>query len=430
MQHSLHEELKQRGLIYQETLENMSSWLNTSRTFYCGFDPSADSLHIGSLMPLITMRRFQMAGHKPIVLLGGATGMIGDPSFKSAERVLLNRDTIEKNIFGIRQVIEKFIDLKGPQGAMMVNNSTWMEKFSFIDFLRDVGKHFTVNYMLAKESIKSRIEDREQGISFTEFAYMLLQSYDFYVLNKNYNCQLQLGGSDQWGNITAGVEFIRRMRVANNQASKEEAVGLTMPLVTKSDGTKFGKTETGNIWLDARKTSPYQFYQFFVRIQDSDVMKFINYFSFKSLEEIAALDKATRETPEKRLAQTELARELTLLVHGEDELAKVEKATQALFSGELRELDKSMLLEVFSEAPSVKVPKAQIGHINIVDLLVESKLATSKGNARKDVQGGGVYVNSVRVEKEDMVIKPETLLYQSIVVLRKGKKSYCVVLFV
>lgn len=430
MQHSLHEELKQRGLIYQETLENMSAWLNTSRTFYCGFDPSADSLHIGSLMPLITMRRFQMAGHKPIVLLGGATGMIGDPSFKSAERVLLNRDTIEKNIFGIRQVIEKFIDLKGPQGAMMVNNSTWMEKFSFIDFLRDVGKHFTVNYMLAKESIKSRIEDREQGISFTEFAYMLLQSYDFYVLNKNYNCQLQLGGSDQWGNITAGVEFIRRMRVANNQASKEEAVGLTMPLVTKSDGTKFGKTETGNIWLDARKTSPYQFYQFFVRIQDSDVMKFINYFSFKSLDEIAALDKATRETPEKRLAQTELARELTLLVHGEDELAKVEKATQALFSGELRELDKSMLLEVFSEAPSVKVPKAQIGHINIVDLLVESKLATSKGNARKDVQGGGVYVNSVRVEKEDMVIKPETLLYQSIVVLRKGKKSYCVVLFV
>ena len=408
----------------------MSAWLNTSRTFYCGFDPSADSLHIGSLMPLITMRRFQMAGHKPIVLLGGATGMIGDPSFKSAERVLLNRDTIEKNIFGIRQVIEKFIDLKGPQGAMMVNNSTWMEKFSFIDFLRDVGKHFTVNYMLAKESIKSRIEDREQGISFTEFAYMLLQSYDFYVLNKNYNCQLQLGGSDQWGNITAGVEFIRRMRVANNQASKEEAVGLTMPLVTKSDGTKFGKTETGNIWLDARKTSPYQFYQFFVRIQDSDVMKFINYFSFKSLDEIAALDKATRETPEKRLAQTELARELTLLVHGEDELAKVEKATQALFSGELRELDKSMLLEVFSEAPSVKVPKAQIGHINIVDLLVESKLATSKGNARKDVQGGGVYVNSVRVEKEDMVIKPETLLYQSIVVLRKGKKSYCVVLFV
>lgn len=426
----LYQELQQRGLIFQETIDNMSTWLKTPRTFYCGFDPSADCLHVGSLMPLITMRRLQMAGHKPIVLLGGATGMIGDPSFKSAERVLLNSDTIEKNIFGIRQVIEKFIDLKGPQGAMMVNNSTWMEKFSFIDFLRDVGKYFTVNYMLAKDSIKSRIEDREQGISFTEFSYMLLQSYDFYVLNKNYNCQLQIGGSDQWGNITAGVEFIRKMRVAQNNASKEEAVGLTLPLVTKSDGVKFGKTETGNIWLDGRKTSPYQFYQFFMRIQDADVMKFINYFSFKSLEEISALQKATAEAPEKRLAQTELARELTLMVHGADELEKVEKATKALFSGDLRELDKAMLLEVFSEAPSIKVAKTQLNQMTIVDLLVESKLATSKGNARKDVQGGGVYINNVRVESEEMVIKAENLLYQSVLVLRKGKKSFCVALFV
>lgn len=426
----LYNELKSRGLIFQETIDNMESWLKTSRTFYCGFDPSADCLHIGSLMPLITMRRMQMAGHKPIVLLGGATGMIGDPSFKSAERVLLTPDVIEKNIFGIRQVIEKFIDLKGPQGAMMVNNSTWMEKFSFIEFLRDIGKYFTVNYMLAKDSIKSRIEDREQGISFTEFSYMLLQAYDFYVLNKNYNCQLQIGGSDQWGNITAGVEFIRKMRVVNNHASKEEAVGMTLPLVTKSDGTKFGKTESGNIWLDARKTSPYQFYQFFMRVQDSDVMKLINYFSFKSLEEIAEIQKATMEMPEKRMAQTELARELTLMVHGESELQKVEKATKALFSGDLRELDKTMLLEVFSEAPSVKISKSQIGQLTIVDLLVEAKLATSKGNARKDVQGGGVYINNSRVEKEDFVIKPEILLYQSIIVLRKGKKSFCVVLFI
>ncbi len=422
------DDLKDRGLVYQTTNEKLSEWLGTPRTFYCGFDPSSDCLHIGSLMPLMTMRRLQLAGHKPIVLLGGATGMIGDPSGKSQERQLLDHDSIEKNIFGIRQVIEKFIDLKGPQGAMIVNNSTWMEKFSFIDFLRDVGKYFSVNYMLAKDSVKSRIES-DQGISFTEFSYMILQSYDFFVLSKNYNCQLQIGGSDQWGNITAGVEFIRKMRAQGNSV-KDEAVGFTIPLVTKADGSKFGKTESGNIWLDGRKTSAYQFYQFFMRIPDNEIIQMLNYFSFMTVVEIKDLEKQMKESPEKRIPQATLARELTTLVHGDEELKKVEKASQALFSGDLRELDKPLLLEVFSEAPSVKIAKTQMATMTIVDLLVESQLATSKGMARKDVQGGGVYINNVRVEKEDMVIKAEQLLYQSMVVIRKGKKTYSLVMFV
>jgi tyrosyl-tRNA synthetase len=426
----LYEDLKSRDLIYQETMENTSEWLKTPRTFYAGFDPSADCLHVGSLLPLITMRRFQMVGHKPIILLGGATGMIGDPSGKSAERKLLDKDIIEQNIFGIRQVIEKVIDLKGPQGAMIVNNATWMEKFSYIEFLRDVGKHFPVNYMLGKDSVKARIENREQGISYTEFSYMLLQAYDFYVLNKNYNCQLQLGGSDQWGNITAGGELIRRMRAAHNSPNKDEVVGITMPLVTKEDGTKFGKSESGNVWLDGRKTRPYHFYQFFVRLSDTEIMKMIKYFTFMNPEEIAGLAEDTAKYPEKRLAQQALARELTRLIHGDTELQKVEKATQALFSGELKELDKPMLLEVFSEAPSVKMAKTRLGEVDIAEIMVEAGLATSKGMARKDVQGGGVYMNNVRIEKDDLVIKAEHLFYQSVLILRKGKKTYSLVLFV
>jgi tyrosyl-tRNA synthetase len=428
----LYDDLKARGLIFQETIENMDEWLKTPRTFYCGIDPSSDSLHIGSLMPLVTMRRLQLAGHKPIILLGGATGMIGDPSGKSQERNLLTKDVIEKNIFGIRQVIEKFIDLKGPQGAMIVNNATWMEKFSFIDFLRDVGKHFTVNYMMAKDSVKSRLENKEEGISFTEFSYMLLQSYDFFVLNKNYNCQLQIGGSDQWGNITAGVELIRRMRAAQNIASKEKeaAVGLTFPLITKSDGSKFGKTESGNIWLDSRKTTPYQFYQFFLRVADDDVIKMLNYFSMASRQQLDALIDEVKNAPEKRSAQIHLARELTKLVHGDVELQRVEKASNTLFSGDLKELDKPMLLEVFGEAPSIKIPKTRMGEFTLVDALVESGLSPSKGMARKDIQGGGVYINNNRMDKEDLVIVSEHVLYGSILILRKGKKNYAMVLFV
>lgn len=426
----LYDDLKARGLIFQETMEKMEEWFKTPRTFYCGFDPSSDSLHIGSLMPLMTIRRLQQAGHKPIVLLGGSTGMIGDPSGKSLERNLLTKDVVEKNIFGIRQVIEKFIDLKGPQGAMIVNNSTWMEKVTYIDFLRDIGKHFTVNYMLAKDSVKSRFENKEQGISYAEFSYMIFQAYDFYVLNKNYNCQLQIGGSDQWGNITAGVELIRRIRAANNATNKEDVAGLTMPLVTKADGTKFGKSEAGNIWLDGRKTSPYQFYQYFVRVEDQDVIKYLNYFSMASRQQIDALVAETQSAPEKRTAQLFLARELTKMVHGEAELQKVEKASNTLFSGDLRELDKPMLLEVFGEAPSKKISKSQLGQITIVDALVETGLSPSKGMARKDIQGGGVYINNNRIDSEELVITSENVLYGSILILRKGKKNYSMVLFV
>ncbi len=426
----LYDDLKARGLIFQHTIDNLEEWLKTPRTFYCGVDPTSDCLHIGHLLPLMTMRRMQMAGHKPIVLLGGATGMIGDPSGKSQERNLLTKDSIEKNIFGIRQVIEKFVDLKGPQGAMIVNNATWMEKFTFIDFLRDVGKHFTVNYMLAKDSVKSRIDSKEEGISFTEFSYMLLQSYDFYVLNKNYNCQLQIGGSDQWGNITAGVELIRRMRFANNATQKDEVGGFTIPLVTKGDGSKFGKTESGNLWLDGRKTTPYQFYQYLVRVQDDEVIKYLNYFSLAPLAQLQSLFDDVKNAPEKRAAQIFLARELTKMVHGEAELQKVEKASNTLFSGDLRELDKPMLLEVFSEAPSIKMPKTQLGTATLVDVLVESGLSPSKGMARKDVQGGGVYVNNNRMDKDDLVITSDQLLYGSIMILRKGKKNYSMVLFV
>lgn len=426
----LYDDLKARGLIFQETMEKMEEWFKTPRTFYCGFDPSSDSLHIGSLMPLMTIRRLQQAGHKPIVLLGGSTGMIGDPSGKSLERNLLTKDVVEKNIFGIRQVIEKFIDLKGPQGAMIVNNSTWMEKVTYIDFLRDIGKHFTVNYMLAKDSVKSRFENKEQGISYAEFSYMIFQAYDFYVLNKNYNCQLQIGGSDQWGNITAGVELIRRIRAANNATNKEDVAGLTMPLVTKADGTKFGKSEAGNIWLDGRKTSPYQFYQYFVRVDDQDVVKYLNYFSMASRQQIDVLVAETQSSPEKRTAQLFLARELTKMVHGEAELQKVEKASNTLFSGDLRELDKPMLLEVFGEAPSKKISKSQLGQITIVDALVETGLSPSKGMARKDIQGGGVYINNNRIDSEELVITSENVLYGSILILRKGKKNYSMVLFV
>lgn len=427
---SLYQDLKNRGLIHQETIEKLEDWLKQPRTFYSGIDPTSDSLHLGSLMPLMTMKRLQKAGHKPIVLLGGATGMIGDPSGKSAERNLLDKEAIEQNIFGIRQVIEKFIDLKGPQGAMIVNNHTWMAKFSFIDFLRDVGKHFSVNYMLSKDSVKSRISNREEGISFTEFSYMLLQAYDFYVLNKNYNCQLQIGGSDQWGNITAGIELIRRMRVVNNTPSREETVGFTWPLVTKADGSKFGKTEAGNIWLDSRKTSPYQFYQFFIRLGDNEIKQMLRYFSMASLEQIEELEKMTDEQPQKREAQQFLAKEMTRLIHGEAELQKVTKATEALFVGDLKALDKPILLEAFSEAPSIRLDKSKITELNIVDILVESKLISSKGQARKDIQGGGVYINNMRVESPDKKIQLDELLYQSILVLRKGKKNYCLVLFV
>lgn len=419
----LYDELKSRGLIYQDTSENLRKALETPLAFYCGVDPTADTLHLGSLLPLIMMRRLQLRGHKPILLLGGATGMIGDPSGKSKERVLMDRATIEKNAAGIFKNAQKVLDFSGPNAAVMVNNMDWMENFSFIDFLRDIGKHFSVNAMLAKDSVKMRIENRDQGISYTEFSYMLLQSYDYYFLNNKHNCQLQIGGSDQWGNITSGIDLIRRMQ--GDDQNKETTYGLTFPLVTKSDGGKFGKSESGNIWLSRDRTSPYQFYQYFLRLSDEDVVKLLKYYSLKPLAEIEALSQRFAAEPHKREAHLALADELTALIHSPEDLAHAKKASEALFSGDYAALDEATLRDVFSEAPSIEIPKVKAAEMNIVDLLVETKLCTSKGNARKDIAAGAIYLNNNRHVGDDQTIQQLPLLFGSLLVVRKGKKNYC-----
>ena len=309
---TLYQELEARGIVKQVTSPELATQLDREKlTLYAGFDPTADALHVGSLLPLLTLNRFQLAGHRPLALVGGATGMIGDPSGKSAERSLLDEAQIQKNLAGIRKIIEKFLDFSGPNAAKVVNNNDWFKDISYVDFLRDVGKHFTVNHMMAKESVRARLEDREHGISYTEFSYMLLQAYDFKVLNDRENCRLQIGGSDQWGNITAGLELTRRVRVAHKgDAARIEGeedhdiFGMTHPLVMKADGTKFGKSEQGTIWLDANRTSPYRFYQFFIQTMDADVMTFLKYFTFLSLDELAQLEQSLKTEPEKRLAQT------------------------------------------------------------------------------------------------------------------------------
>lgn len=424
----LYNELKERGLVFQETSDELKNALETPSHFYCGFDPTSDSLHIGSLLPLITMRRLQLYGHTPILLLGGATGMIGDPSGKSKERVLMNQAIIDQNAQGIRKNAERVIDFSGQNAALLVNNMDWMKSYSFIEFLRDIGKHFSVNAMLAKDSVKSRIENRDQGISYTEFSYMLLQSYDFYYLNKNNNCQLQIGASDQWGNITAGVELIRRMQ--GDSQDKETCFGWTFPLVTKADGSKFGKTESGNIWLNPEKTSPYQFYQFFLRLPDAEVIKLLRFFSLKPLNELTELETRFQTEPHKREAQKVLAEELTVMIHGEEEFKKAEHASQALFSGDFQSLDEKTLLDVFSEAPSVEFAKSQLNETTLVNVLVEAKLCSSKGAARKDIKAGAVYLNNERFTGEDLPGADLPLLFNKLLILRRGKKSYCLARFV
>ena len=423
----LYDELKERGLVYQETSEKLPEILEKPMTFYCGYDPTADSLQIGSLLPLITMRRLQLKGHKPIMVLGGATGMIGDPSGKSKERVLLTEEVIAHNAQGIQKNAERVIDFSGDNAAVLMNNMDWMGPYSYVNFLRDVGKHFSINYMLGKDSVRTRIENRDQGISYTEFSYMILQSYDFYILNQKENCVLQLGASDQSGNITAGVELHRRMQ--GDDQNKETAYGFTFPLVTKADGTKFGKTEGGNIWLNPEKTSPYHFYQFFLRLPDNEVTKLLRFFSLKPMDEIKALEERFKAEPHKREAQMALAEEFTILIHGEDEFKRVSHASQVLFSGNLSELDEKTLKEVFSEAPSVQISKTEMSSKTLVDILVESKLCQSKGAARKDIKAGAVYLNNQRFEGEDLPGADLPLLYDSLLVLRRGKKNYCLAQF-
>lgn len=411
------QELEYRGLINQVTdREGLEEKLKTERVaLYTGFDPTADSLHIGNLLPILCLRRFQLAGHTSIALVGGATGLIGDPSGRSTERTLNTSDTVGEWTNKIKAQLERFLDFEtGDNPAKIVNNYDWISPVSLIEFLRDVGKNFTVNYMLAKDSVDSRLGS---GISFTEFSYMLLQAYDFMKLNETQGCALQVGGSDQWGNITAGMELIGR-------TSGNKAFGLTIPLVTKSDGTKFGKTASGAIWLDATKTSPYQFYQFWVNTDDQDVVKLLKYYTFLDPEEIARLETAVREQPEKREAQRVLAKEVTELVHGKEALESAINITRALFDGNVQELTESEIAEAFKDVPSTTIEDDQLG---LLDLLVAVKAAPSKRQARQDVESGAVSVNGVRTSEMEKKVGEFDKLAGNYLVIRRGKKNYYLV---
>ena len=417
------EDLRFRGLIHQMTDPALGPRLDGGAvTVYAGFDPTADSLHVGSLLQLCTLRRFQAAGHRPIALAGGGTGLVGDPGGKSEERTLLTDEELETNLAGIQRQLARFVDFgsdAGASAAVLVNNADWLRPMPLFTFLRDVGKHFTVNQMVAKESVRSRLSRADTGISYTEFSYMLLQAYDFLQLYDDFGCTLQFGGSDQWGNITMGIELIRKVRQA-------EAFGLTSPLVLKADGTKFGKTESGTVWLDADRASPYQLHQFFLRSEDAMVGTYLRYFTFLDHGELLALDAATAEHPERREAHHALAREVCTLVHGAEETARVEQAAAALFGGELAGLDERTLLDVFADAPSTGLPRSRLEGEDalLVDLLAETGLLGSKSQARTAVAQGGAYVNNAREDDVTRRLSTADLIADRYVVLRRGKKDH------
>ena len=418
---NLLDELSWRGMIQDimpGTREQLEKELTTG---YIGFDPTADSLHIGSLLPILLLVHFQKAGHKPIALIGGATGMVGDPSGKSEERNLLNEETLQRNILGVKAQLEQFLNFSPTlhNAAELVNNYDWFKSISFIDFLRDTGKHITVNYMMAKDSVKKRIEG-ETGISYTEFAYQLMQAYDFYWLFQQKQCKLQMGGSDQWGNMTTGTELIRRK-------CGGEAFVFTNPLVTKSDGGKFGKTESGNIWLDPAKTSPYQFYQFWLNASDTDATRWIKLFTFLTREEIDSITETHQQNPSARTLQRKLASEVTSFVHGQAELSKAIETTEKLFSNQqspiesLSETD----LEQIQGVVKVEVDKASLAEgIDIVSLLANTGIFPSKGEARKTIQGGGVSINRKKIESVELKVDSSFLLHQRYILIQKGKKNY------
>jgi tyrosyl-tRNA synthetase len=389
---------------------------------YCGFDPTADSLHVGNLVPLLALRRFQLAGHHPIALAGGATGMVGDPSGKSSERNLQTPEQVAHNIESVKGQLSRFLDFNAQANpARLVNNADWTANVTYLEFLRDVGKFFTVNWMVAKESVRARMEDREAGISYTEFSYMLLQAFDFYHLRKTLNCELQVGATDQWGNITAGTELIRKKLGAT-------AYGLVFPLLTKSDGTKYGKTASGAVWLDAKRTSPYRFYQFFMQAEDADVVKLLKVLTFLSTDEITALEAEVKNNPGARAAQKALARAVTTLVHGETECANAQRATEIMFGGGLDGVNEEMFRDVVGEVPTkpLERPKLEGAGSSLIDLLVHSGLAPSKGQARKDIEGGGIYLNNVRVAEITRAVTTNDLLFGKYLLLRKGKRTYAV----
>jgi tyrosyl-tRNA synthetase len=415
------DELKWRGLIFEAMDGVQDLLLKEKVSIYNGFDPTGDSLHVGHIVPLIQLARLQRFGHTPIAVAGGGTGMIGDPSGKSAERNLLSMEQIEHNVACIKVQLAHLLDFEVKSNpAVLVNNADWLLKLNMVDFLRDTGKHFTVNYMLAKDSVKNRIE-REEGLSFTEFSYMLLQSYDFLHLFDTMGCKLQTGGSDQWGNITAGAELIRRVRGG-------QAYGMVYHLITKSDGTKFGKTESGSVWLDPQKTSPYRFYQFWLNTDDRDVLKYLRFFTYFNQEEIAAYEASLMEHPEQREAHRGLAREMTRMIHGESDLARAEQATQALFGGDISGLSSVEIADIFADVPSCELPKSQIEGAGqaLVDLLVKSGLSQSKGEARRSLGEGGIYLNNRRAADGQLVGMADALEGRFIV-LRKGKKNFTLV---
>jgi len=429
MSHLL-EDLKWRGLLADCTDESAlgERLAKGPLTLYCGFDPTGDSLHVGHLMGQLMLRRFQLAGHIPLALAGGATGMVGDPSGRSAERNLLTLDQLAHNVSCISKQLTKLLDFDTDANpARLVNNYDWTKGVSHLDFLRDIGKHFSVNMMIAKDSVRSRMEG-ESGISYTEFSYMLLQAFDFYHLRKACGCELQVGGSDQYGNITAGTDLIRKKLGV-------PAWGWTFPLITKSDGTKFGKTAAGAVWLDPQKTSPYKFYQFFVNTEDSMVVEYLKKFTFLSRPEIEALEAAHNANPGAREAHRALARAVTTLVHGESACADALRASQIMFGGGLEGISESVFNDVVGEVPTKDIARANLegggagagGGIALTDLLVYAGLAASKGQARKDIEGGGIYMNNVRVGEIGRVAGAADLFFGKYVLLRKGKKSHAVV---
>ena len=413
-------ELKWRGVIYDLT-EGAEDFLREGRSpVYAGFDPTGPSLHVGHLLPIITLIRFARHGFRPIFVIGGGTGLIGDPSGKEKERPLLPEEEIERNVESIKGQIERIVSGK-LEDYIVVNNAEWLKPLGFIEFLRDVGKHFTVNYMLQKESVRNRL-GREGGISFTEFTYMLLQAYDFLQLYDRYGCRVQIGGSDQWGNITAGIELIRKVR-------GDRAYGLVLPLLTTSSGKKFGKTEAGtSVWLDPERTTPYRFYQFWVNTDDRDVIRYLKLFTFLPHEEIEELNRSLGEHPERREPHRRLAEEMTRLIHGEEGLKRALKATEVLFGGSLEGLTAEELLDIFSEVPSAELPAEELGSgLPLVEFLVRSGLVPSKGEAKRLVRGGGVYINNVRITDVGRRVSLEDAIGGKVIVLRRGKKHYRIV---
>lgn len=418
MQKNIYDELSWRGLVYDGSEGVAEHLAKESVTLYIGFDPTAASLHVGSLLQMMALARMQRFGHRPIGVVGGGTGLIGDPSGKTVERQMMTKDKVRENLEGIQAQLALLLDFDAKTNpAMMVDNGDWLNAIGLIDFLRDIGKHFTVNYMVAKDSVKRRMES-EEGISFTEFSYLLLQSYDYLVLNDRYGCTLQMGASDQWGNITAGTELIRRLR-------QRRAYGLVSPLVTTAAGVKFGKTEAGAVWLDPKLTSPYRFYQFWLNTTDADVGTFLKYFTWLDAAEIEELLGQHAATPHERLAQRRLAQEVSRMLHGPTALAQAERSSAVLFGGEIGDLNAEEALEIFAEVPSSSLDRGRLAQgVGFAELFAECGLASSKGEARRKIAEGGAYLNNVRVTDEKARIDAGSFLDGQVAVLRKGRKDY------